>query len=121
LPAHEFAAVQVQLQKRAEHAVLLKTFNPEQSASVDAIEGMLILSAWSAAVGPLDAEVQDGAVIATTAVRMAMTLHLDQASKKVLQLRSLAREQNGLTAAEKEHYDKALQSTRLVCCSCFVG
>lgn len=98
----------------AEHAVLLKTFDPAQSASLEAIHALLILSRWSPAVGPLDGEVQDGALIASGAVRMALALRLDETSERAISIRARAQKTGKMSPEEKEVYEITMHKARLV-------
>jgi hypothetical protein len=113
LPPSAFAAAQPRLQRLAEHALLLRTFDPTAHASLDSIQALLILAMWSPAVGPLAAEVADGTLIAAGAVRMAMALRIDQASERAVTLRAKAQKAGFLSEEEREEYLVKMQKARL--------
>jgi hypothetical protein len=99
----------------AEHAVLLRTFDPIAHASLEGVQALLILANWSPAIGPVRADVQDGSLIASGAVRMALALKLDHTSERAVALRNRA-QQGSLSEEEKVVYDELMWKTRLVSC-----
>jgi hypothetical protein len=106
-------AVQAALQARAEHAVLLRTFDPAAHASLEGVQALLVLASWSPAVGALRADVQDGGLIATGAARMALALKLDHTAERAVVMRERAKDR-GMSAEEQIIYDELMWKVRLV-------
>jgi hypothetical protein len=108
-----FTSVQPRLQKLAEHGILVHTFDPASRASLEAVQALIILATWSPAAGEYRGELQDSALIATGAVKMARALHLETASDLIMSLRS-KRQKSSLSKAELREYEDAMFKTRLV-------
>jgi hypothetical protein len=114
LPGGGAPRAQRGLQQLAEHAVLIRTFDPAAHASLEGVQALLILSMWSPAIGAMSSQVHDGSLIASGAVRMAMSLKLDQASQRAIKLNNEAHAQGGLSGTEKATHDDLMWKARLV-------
>jgi hypothetical protein len=122
VPRQEFISTLPQLLKLVEHAVLLKTFNVANSASLEAVEALLILAVWLPTIGHAGSEVlHDANILVTWAIKMALVLKLDQASKKAIGVLVRAKQKGRLIAADKESYEEAIYEARLVCSTLRLG
>jgi hypothetical protein len=114
LPDGEAARVQARLQQLAEHAVLLRTFDPAAHASLEGVQALLVLANWSPAIGAVRADVQDGSLIASGAVRMALALKLEQTSERAVKMQEHAKEVGGFTEEQQIVHDELMWKARLV-------
>jgi hypothetical protein len=110
----EFSITQFHLQKLAEHAILVKTFDVEKSASTEAVEALIILAIWMPGVGMLPSEVQSPTMVTNGAVRMALVLEMDKASQRAVELRIKGRERGGLSTQDQELYEDWMYKARVV-------
>jgi hypothetical protein len=113
LPPSEFSITQPRLQQLAEHALLVALLDVSGFASVDVVEGLLILGTWSTAVGPLAPEVHLGPAI-DAAIQIARELQFDQASRRAFELRSKARQSGMFGLLEDKLYEEEMYKARLV-------
>lgn len=72
------------LQKLTEDTVVKTIFNPRSSESLDTIQSLLVLSLWSPICGGAESGIRDGRLLIASAVSMAMNLHLNECSGKVM-------------------------------------
>jgi hypothetical protein len=114
LPGDTGVRAQGRLQQMAEHAVLLRTFDPIAHASLDGVQALVVLATWSPAIGAVRADVQDGSLIATGAVKMAQALKLDQCSEPAVNMRAKARVAGEMAEEDKPLYEELMWKTRLV-------
>lgn len=97
----------------AEHAVLIRTFDPEAHASLEGLQGLLVLATWTPAISATHAQIHDSSLIATSAARMGIMLKLDTCSEKALALRGLAEERGTMSDEERLVYEELMWKIRL--------
>jgi len=104
------AAVAYRLQTLTQDRTTKLIFQSRRSASLEAIQCLLILSLW-APISSLSDDFGDGRLLIASAISMAMNLHLNEAPSKALALL------NSQTAGETVDEDKLtefMDKTRLV-------
>ncbi|KAJ6463943.1 hypothetical protein C8R45DRAFT_1024662 [Mycena sanguinolenta] len=89
LPPAARSSVAPRLHKLTEDVFVREIFNPQPS--LDSIKALLILALWTPICGN-GAEPRDGRLLITSAVSVAMNLHLQDASKRALSLRAVKEE-----------------------------
>ncbi|KAJ6588289.1 hypothetical protein B0H19DRAFT_1098632 [Mycena capillaripes] len=95
------------LQKLTEDVFLREIFNPQPS--LESIRALLILSVWTPICGT-GAEARDGRLLIASAVSMAMNLHLQDESKRVVSLRGA---KDGLSPDKQAELNESTQRWRL--------
>jgi hypothetical protein len=113
LPPAEHQAILSRLQPLAEHAVLVRTFDPEAHASIEGIQALLVLATWAPAIVPGLSQVHDGGLIVTGAVRMGLALKLDKCSTQVIQLRTQMKTSGALSEEAQITHEELMWKTRL--------
>lgn len=103
------AAVLPRLQKLTESVAFKHIFSPLPSTK--SIQAILILSLWSP-VGVQD--IQDGRLLITSAVSMAMNLGLSQSIEYASGLRDEAKKEESPSSNNAHDLDDALEKARLV-------
>jgi hypothetical protein len=96
-----------------EHAVLLRTFDPEAQASLEGIQGLLVLANWMSAIGSMHSQFNDSGFMAANAARMSLALKLDTCSERALALRVSVDECGVVSDQEKVMYEDLMWKTRL--------
>ncbi|KAJ7201041.1 hypothetical protein GGX14DRAFT_658803, partial [Mycena pura] len=98
------------LQKLTEDIFLREIFNPQPA--LDSIKALLILSVWTPICGT-GAEARDGRLLIASAVSMAMNLHLQDESKRAINLRA---DKDGLSPEKGTEAEESTQKWRLWMC-----
>jgi len=96
LPPAVRATIAPRLHKLTEEVFLREIFNPQPP--LESIKALLILSVWTPICGT-GAEARDGRLLIASAVSMAMNLHLQSESRRVIDLRA---DKPGLCTPDKQ-------------------
>lgn len=76
------------LQKLTEETVIKMIFNARFAESLESIQALLILALWAPICGSREIGIGDGRLLVASAVSMAMNLRLNEASARVMALRT---------------------------------
>ncbi|KAF7366732.1 hypothetical protein MSAN_00931300 [Mycena sanguinolenta] len=107
LPPTARATIAPRLHKLTEDVFVREIFNPQPS--LDSIKALLILALWTPICGT-GAEPRDGRLLITSAVSVAMNLHLQDASKRALSLRAAKEE---LSSEQQSELSGCIQRWRM--------
>jgi hypothetical protein len=104
------ALVAPRLQRLSEEHIVKIIFDPRSAESLDSVQSMMILSLWSPISG--SAERRDGRLLIASAISMATSLRLQEASARVMELQeALTR---GDRPVDNEELEQLMKNARLV-------